>query len=334
MQNKWTKEEVAKLRKLYPILRVKQLIPYFPGRNKQTIAVKALSLNLRSAKLWQPEENTTLRQKFVHASRNELLTLLPKRTWLAVMAQAERLGIKRHRNKPRLPVNEEYFTKWGPNMAYLLGYILADGCIMKGVYKGYSDALKFGVQLKDKDILEKIKKELSAEHSISIVRNAAHLSVTSQKLVDSLKRLGITYRKSLKETPADVPPKYLTDYIRGIIDGDGGISFDKRQYPTLRLCGSLATVSFVRKYFWDKFRAFSKITKRISNFPDYCLCDISYRSNTAKKIILHLYNGAGMYLNRKYQLAMRCHNITIRVRNNKSIYNKYAIDSGGKSHKI
>ena len=274
--------------------------------------------------------------KFASASQEELQKLFPRRTRKAIMAQGERLGLKRNRKKPRLYVNEDYFKKWSPNMAYILGYILADGCIIKGTYTGYSDSLKFGVQLKDKDILEKIKKELSSEHSISINKNAAHLCITSQKIVDNLKCLGITYRKSLKETVPVVPKEYKKDFIRGIIDGDGGISFDKRRYPTLRLCGGINTLSFVKNYFWKKFQAYSIIGKRtFSSSANNCLHAISYRANTAKKLMLHLYNNASLYLDRKYQLAMKCKTVFIKTRINNSVYKKkYGLDSGGKPNKI
>lgn len=322
--NEWSKQEVARLKKLYPVLLVKDLVRYFPKRNKATIAAKALSLKLASAKLWQKEDNKLLKKKFASTSRAELLKLFPRRTWLSIMAQGERLEIKRNRNKPRLYINENYFKEWSPNMAYILGFILADGCIIRGSYKGYSDALKFGVQFKDKDILEKIKHELSAEHKISITRNAAHLCITSQIIVDSLKHLGITYQKSLKETMPKVPPKFVKDFIRGLIDGDGGISFNNRQYPTLRLYGGINTVTFVKNYFWTKLNAFSSINKRsYSVSADSYLYGIFYQSNTAKKIILHLYTDASIYLDRKYALALKCHNIQIRRRMNLSVNRKW-----------
>lgn len=298
-------------------MQVKELVKYFPKRNKATIATKALNLKLKSAKLWHSQEDELLGNKFALSTKEELLTLFPRRTWPAIMAQGERLGLKRERNHPRLQVNEDYFQNWSPNMAYVLGFTLADGCIIKGTYKGYSDALKFGVQLKDKDILEKIKKELQSEHSISIVRNAAHLCITSQKIVDSLKRLGITYQKSLKETVPKIPSHYIKDFIRGLIDGDGGISFDNKNHPTLRLCGGINTVTFVKNYFWKKLKCFSSIgQKKFSATTKNYLYGIDYRSTTAKKIVLFLYVGAGLYLDRKYELALKCQNLQIRKRTN------------------
>jgi hypothetical protein len=317
--NQWSKREIAKLKKLYPILRVKALVPYFPKRNKATIAMKALNLGLPSAKLWHLQENAILRKKFISASRDELLKLLPDRTWPAIIAQGERLKLKRNRKKPRLNINENYFSTWSPNMAYILGFILADGCIIRGTYKGYSDSLKFGVQLKDRDILEKIKKELHSEHAISIIRNAAHYCVSSKKIVDSLKALGITHQKSLKETVPNVPDKYIKDFIRGLIDGDGGISIDSKSYPTLRLYGGINTVNFVRDYFLKNFNAYSGIGKRQSKLaPNIYLCYIAYRTNTAIKLINFLYRNAKIFLDRKYELAMQCHQIQIRKRNSQA----------------
>jgi hypothetical protein len=329
MSNFWSEGEIKLLKKLYPIMRVKDLIKYFPKRNRATIATKALNLKLKSAKLWHSQEEELLINKFPSAPKEKLLKLFPRRTWSAIMAHAERLGAKRERRHPRLKVNEDYFNQWSSNMAYILGFIVADGCIVIGTYKGYSDALKFGVQLKDRDILEKIKKELNSEHAISTLRNATHFCITSQKIVDNLKRLGITYQKSLKETVPVVPKKFTKDFIRGVIDGDGGISFDKRHYPTLRLCGGSNTVTFVRNYFWQKFNAYSTIGKRkYSPIAKNFLYNISYRANTAKKLIIYLYGNASLYLERKHELAMKCRNSNIKIRNNQSFIKKHAINSG------
>lgn len=317
--NEWSKQEISNLKKFYPIMLVRDLIPLFPKRNRYTIAAKALALGLPSAKLWREEQNKLLKNNFATSSKEELLKLFPKRTWTAIMAQGERLGIKRNRNKPRISINENYFNKWSPNMAYVLGFILSDGCITKGTYTGYSDALKFGVQLKDKDILEKIKKELKSEHAISIVRNAAHFCITSQKIVDSLKHLGITYRKSLEETVPKVPKKYIKYFIRGLIDGDGGISINSKNYPTLRFYGGINPVTFVRNYFWKNFNAFSSIGKKPSKLASKnYLCYIAYRTNTAKRLINFLYKDAEIFLNRKYKLAMKCVQLNFRKKNNRT----------------
>lgn len=311
----WTKKEVGLLNKLYPRLRVRDLAHRFPRRTKETIVAKALSLNLPSAKLWQPNENKIIKNCFYSVPRGDLAQMLPRRSWLAIMAQGERLGIKRKRDKPRLRVDENYFKKWSANMSYLLGFILADGCIIQGTYRGYSDSLKFGVQSRDKDILEKIKSELKAEHKLSPIKNAVHLCITSQEIVNDLKKIGIIYRKSLNEIIPKVPPKYTKDFIRGIVDGDGSLWIDNRNYPTLSVSGGENTLRFIRDHFFTKFKLYSKLSRRTySEDVKKYLYQISYRSNSAKKLIEYLYADAELYLNRKYAIALRC--LKAKIKNN------------------
>ena len=314
---KWGYKEVERLKNLYPTVRVKDLLDKFPNRNADTIVAKALSLSLPSAKTWQLEEDKILKKYFAKATRDELSKLLPKRTWKAIMAQGERLGLRRKRDKPKLTVNENYFKKWSFNMAYILGFILADGCIIQGTYKGYSDSLKFGVQLSDIDILEKIKKELKSEHKLSIIKNAAHFCIASQTLVDDLKKLSISYRKSLNENLPVVPKKYIKDFIRGIVDGDGSIGIDKKGSPSIGVSGGKIVLTFIRDYFLKNMQLYSTVGKRsYSEQQKNFLYDIRYKSNTALKIIAYLYNNACLYLDRKYTLARRCSELKIAERRN------------------
>ena len=311
----WSKQEIKLLSELYPTSWPKDLVGFFPKRNKATIIAKALELGLSSARPWKQQENALLRRVFAEAKQQDLITSFPSRSLAAILAKGERLGLKRERNHPRKGVNENYFEKWSANMAYLLGYILADGCIIEGTYKGYSGALKFGVQKRDIDILEKIRQELRSEHAISVVGNAAHLCITSQKIVNNLKKLGIAYRKSLREKVPDVPQQYLRDFIRGVIDGDGGISFTKKGYPTLQLCGGKRVTAFVRDHFLANLHVYSTIGKRTkSKSGNFYLFAIGYRGNSAKTITTYLYHDASLYLDRKFFLAKRCINLQINRR--------------------
>ncbi|MBI2515054.1 hypothetical protein HYV91_02635 [Candidatus Wolfebacteria bacterium] len=321
----WSDKEVELLIALYPKFRVKDIAEKFPGRTRDTIVAKALSLSLSSAKLWQREENEILKKYFKDSTEGELLNFLPKRSWSAILAQGERLGLKRSTNKPKINVNESYFQKWSPNMAYVLGFTLADGCITRGTHEGYSDALKFGVQKRDVDILEKIKRELSSQHKISLVKSAAYLCITSQKIVDDLKILKISYQKSLREKIPDIPGKYVRHFIRGIVDGDGGISIDKLGYPNLSICGGENTVTFIRNYFLKKFNIYSTVTKSISKDGKYNLCHIAYRCNSAKTLLGYLYTNAYLYIERKFQAAKRCIKIEMKYRKNYSQKEKQVI---------
>lgn len=316
MYKLWAKKEISLLKKYYPVLWVKDLEKIFPNRTRATIAAKATDLKLPSAKLWQLKENKILKKYFCRLRISELQKLLPRRSKTAIWAQGERLGLKQNRNHSRLYVNENYFKTWSADMAYILGFILADGCIVEGTYKGYSDALKFGVQKRDTDILEKIKKGLSSEHKISLCKTANHFTITNQIIVNDLKNLGISYRKSLKEKIPNIPQKYIKDFIRGIVDGDGSIHFDKiRNYPTLSVCGGKKTITFIQNHFLSKFGIYSKIGKRKKiQFIFY----IAYRANSAKTLINYLYDDSNLYLKRKFKLYQK--SLRIKIKKKKKHY--------------
>src|SRR4029077_3279761 len=55
-----------------------------------------------------------------------------------------------------------YFERnWSPNMAYILGYIFADGCISKDLY-----GLSFLCHSKDEEVLLAIHRELKSKNKI------------------------------------------------------------------------------------------------------------------------------------------------------------------------
>lgn len=318
----WSAQEISLLKKLYPKTKVKHLLTKFPRRNKATIVAKAGKLGLPSAKLWQRGENKVLHKYFAESTKNNLTKLLPKRSWSAILIQGERLKLKRKTNKPTLKVNESYFKKWSANMAYILGFIFADGNITKITDNGYSDKLGFGLHRKDIDVLKKIKKELSAEQKLSLSGNYVYLSIFSQIIVDDLKKLGISYRKSFTKTLQkipNIPKKYIKDFIRGVVDGDGSIHFDRKGYPTLSICGRRETMMFIKNHFLSNFNIYSKLTQpkyknKLSN-----VFYITYRCSSAKTLVRYLYKNANIYLERKFTLARKSLNIIIRKKSRKKI---------------
>lgn len=312
----WSKNEIKLLRKLYPNFWAGKLTSFFPKRNEATIIAKARAMGLQPAKLWRPEENETINKYFYELKKEELLKLLPKRSWGAILARGERLRLSRNRNNPRLKVNENYFKKWSHKMAYILGFILADGCIIKPRRLGHSDVLKFGVHVRDIDILEKIKKELKSDHKVSKLNRAVYLSIVSQTLVNDLKNLGISYRKSLNEGLSILPKVFIPDFLRGIVDGDGGIRIDKKGYPNLTICGGEKVMKFIRGHFSRRFDIYSKVSKRTTDKDGVFLCDIAYRCNSAKVLLKYLYDGAELYLDRKFNIAKACLDIDIGFKKN------------------
>ncbi|WEG18632.1 LAGLIDADG family homing endonuclease [Alkalihalophilus pseudofirmus] len=144
-------------------------------------------------------------------------------------------------NKCRVyDINRNYFETWSNNMAYILGFICADGC----VHTHYDEKLNksknvviISLEKSDIEILHKIKDEIGYEGEVHTYKSKGFnkeshyctLRMNSVQLVKSLKSLGVTERKSLTIKMPPVPEEYQLDFIRGYFDGDGSVG---GQYPS------------------------------------------------------------------------------------------------------
>lgn len=113
--------------------------------------------------------------------------------------------------------------------AYWLGFLAADGCV-------FGNYIRISLQKQDQRHLEKFRDFLQANsikiseetHQNKNQKNKYYtFSIGCKKMVEDLKRLGITERKSLTLKPPIglISEKYYLDWIRGFFDGDGGISY-------------------------------------------------------------------------------------------------------------
>ena len=134
-------------------------------------------------------------------------------------------------------INDNFFSIWSPEMAYVLGLVATDGCISR-----------FGTVslcINDKDLLETVKKAMGSEHQIKYYGRQEGLYsfiFSRQSLVEDLKRVGIFPNKSLTIQFPDVPDAFLIDFIRGVFDGDGSVFFEKRS-PELPIRASFVSGS-------------------------------------------------------------------------------------------
>lgn len=126
----------------------------------------------------------------------------------------------------RKRVNEKFFSTWSSQMAYVLGYFVADGCI--AVAKGRKNPFTFNITSADKKHLERIKKAIRSTHKICnklVDENSKgfQIQIRNQALVRDLMGLGSTPRKTYNLQPINVPNKYFPDFVRGFFDGDGTV---------------------------------------------------------------------------------------------------------------
>ena len=74
-------------------------------------------------------------------------------------------------------INKDFFKKWSPEMAYILGFLFADGNILHTKRNTWF----WSLQITDKDILFRIKKVIFSSHKISkkkkILNNKWRMSI-------------------------------------------------------------------------------------------------------------------------------------------------------------
>ena len=145
----------------------------------------------------------------------------------------EQISNIQSQNARKWHINQDYFKTWSHNMAYMLGFWYADGCIYRG------KMFDITTQATDKYIIKRFAEELEYEGPIIdyVDRQAARLNFSCVVIYNDLIRLGGSERKSLTiEFPTMVPDEFLSDFIRGYFDGDGCIYCKKNGRLITNFC--------------------------------------------------------------------------------------------------
>ncbi len=194
-------------------------------------------------------------------------------------------------------------------MAYVLGFIVADGCIIKR--KGRIDSYVFNITSKDKSILLKIREALDSDHPIGIKFNSQKLpynqiQICDRKISRDLMNLGICPRKTYNLKPIKVSDKYFPDYVRGFFDGDGSVYIQKVN-GTLQIKSSFIGVSlpFIKDFNRRLCEALNVAEKSIQVQIDkkggrVAQYNIHFYIDDSKKLAKFMYsNNPILYLKRK-----------------------------------
>lgn len=200
----------------------------------------------------------------------------------------------------RKKVKDDYFSEIDtPTKAWLLGFIASDGTIRKEV-----NAIKIGLSLKDKEILEKIKDELGIEKEIFTYQTSngfdvCELSWTSKQQKEDLAKFGIVNRKTYKALHL---PNFIDDlklaYILGYFDGDGSISISKEHYLRFRLCAYRPELlQEIGEFLKNKYN----LTYSFSKDATRNMYELSISTFYANKVFADMYSLNSLHLERKYK---------------------------------
>lgn len=188
--------------------------------------------------------------------------------------------------------------------AYFLGFILADGCVD-------GNQLSMEINKRDIEILYKFKEAVSSNAKISERKRNGEIMVctrvSSEKMILDLTKYGIIPNKTYntKKLP-DLKEPYLHHMLRGFVDGDGWVVYDKEKNS--HIIGVVTYFESMCEDFKEKCNSLlkNKITRKITKEDE----DSIFRFNCSAKIQVKelakvLYGGANIYLTRKYNNAQK-----------------------------
>lgn len=205
-------------------------------------------------------------------------------------------------------LNQRYFQYIdSPSKAYFLGLITTDGCVF---WKNKKLAvLTIELQSRDAYILEAFMREVKCNRKLvyNPKTDTFAATVSSTQMVQDLEQYKVTQRSSLtQEFPSNIPHEYLSDYLRGLIDGDGSYAFYSR--PGRRVHKKAVRMCCANKAFMEAFvdcmakaTGANHATISVEHGPLYT-CAWA-RNNDVEAIIKYLYSHDGYCLHRKKEIA-------------------------------
>ena len=215
---------------------------------------------------------------------------------------------KRIQTKSPYTLDEHWLDKIDcQEKAYFLGFFGADG---------YNDPkrnrVKFKLQVKDRDILEKFKEcfksnrpliygEYERPEKNGSIEYTYELYLTSSYLSNKLTELGYPPNKTeILQFPTNIPEEYLSHYIRGYFDGDGSISISQNKNGTYKAEVTIVSSKYfnesLNQFLIDKFNIKANLYEK----EHYLVLKIQ-KQNDLKKFLDYIYKDSKIHLNRKYE---------------------------------
>lgn len=303
----WSPEQENELILIYNNKTLSELSLYFK-RSEIAIRAKALKLKLNRDltrnyynRKWTDKEEQYLKNNYFGGDLKEIAKKL-NRTKKSVIERAKLLKIKRNHELVRLnsrkyTTNEDFFKTWSDDMAYILGLIWTDGCMLD---KNYT--ITITQHKKDKYILDNILKIMGSNNKPYRNENTYNIGIYNKIIYEDLKKLGLEPRKSKTAyMPGGLPDDFIGSFIRGTVDGDGSINSKRNRMKISTasknfadgLCGLLDKVGIKYKlynepYIWNNTKT------------DFYNIRILKKSEL-KKLYHLMYDNATLYLRRKKQ---------------------------------
>ncbi len=292
----WGKEDIQMLRKEYQTTGPKILAERL-GITAWSVTAKARRLGISATRdlpsdAFNKEENIQiLKQNYVAKGGRFVAEMIGCPLDL-VRKYASKLGLHtkagyasagKKRSEENTKFNIRYFQEWTPKMAYVLGFIYADGCISKNM-----SSLFINLQCDDRAVLEFIAKELDGDFKIREIpkrngdRNSkaqVSLIVSSNAMIQDLMKIGVYPRKTYRNDPfPSIRNEYLPHFVRGFLDGDGCVSIAECGFCSVSFVGNPRFITAIRDILYQE-AGMRCIPVGIRKSPTHTLATIQWSAN-------------------------------------------------------
>ncbi|MBU3922979.1 hypothetical protein KJ684_01945 [Patescibacteria group bacterium] len=223
--------------------------------------------------------------------------------------------------KQRISVNEDFFKKWSSEMAYILGYFTADGCMF--INPRGSHYISF--YSTDRELIVKTRNILCSKHKIGYRKRGgnwkdAHvLQIGSKKMFNDLIKIGLMPNKTEKIKLPSIPKIYFSHFLRGYFDGDGCISYGLYDRKNRNSKNFIITTRFSScnilflKELWNVIKTNSRVSGGGINKKNRGY-DLVFSKNDSFKIFNYMYNNIkkDYFLERKYNKFIKAFDLRTR----------------------
>lgn len=216
----------------------------------------------------------------------------------------------------RKTVNGKFFKIWSPKMAYVLGFMFADGSLIDSNKSSRTYYISFSNN--DYYILNSIREAMNSQHLIYKKKSEIMswrgnkqyrsklgyvLRFGNKVMYEDLLKLGMKHRKSLDMTLPQVPDCLFHFFLRGYFDGDGCINlywYKHRVTPRLRMIFTSGSTVFLAELAEKLHLLLGIHTPKF--YPSIGAYNLALSCNSALTALDFIYQDlrAAPYLRRKY----------------------------------
>lgn len=233
------------------------------------------------------------------------------------------MSIEKRHTSARYSFNEHIFDVIdSPEKAYWIAFIWCDGYNGKRIRGNKATyEVKLSLSEQDSEHLAKLKLFLKSNHDIKYYKfNGFNKGQVEARLLLSNTYLGsvlenkygmVAHRENSNKLMSNIPLEYMKDFIRGVIDAEGSIimsyTHDKsRPLASYKSAVSISTYKTLLVYIQDflyennLITNKSKLYRRHQDRDEFCVQVKYCGNNNVVKLLDWLYDGATIYLDRKY----------------------------------